>query len=68
MKGLTTQPVRGVLTLRERRKQVVRLHKQGIKIVRIVTMTGLSYPIVRSAIDLFEAGYSVWLRNRSSGA
>lgn len=68
MKGLTTQPVRGVLTLRERRKQVVRLHKQGIKIVRIVTMTGLSYPIVRSAIDLFEAEYSVWLRNRSSGA
>ena len=30
--------------LRERRKQVVRLHKQGIKIMQIVAMTALSYP------------------------
>lgn len=42
--------------LHERRKQVVRLHKQGTKIMQIVTMTGLSYPTVRSAIDRFEAG------------
>lgn len=42
--------------LHERRKQVVRLYKQGIKIMQIVTMTGLSYPSVRGAIDLFEAG------------
>lgn len=42
--------------LHERRKQVVRLHKQGIKIMQIVTMTGLSYPTVRCAIDLFDAG------------
>jgi transposase len=42
--------------LHERRKQVVRLHKQGIKIMQIVPMTGLSYPTVRSAIDLFESG------------
>ena len=42
--------------LHERRKQVVRLYKQGIKIMQIVTMTGLSYPTVRAAIDLFEAG------------
>lgn len=42
--------------LHERRKQVVRLHKQGIKIMQIVTMTGLSYPTVRTAIDLFDAG------------
>ena len=41
--------------LHERRKQVVRLHKKGIKIMQIVAMTGLSYPTVRSAIDLFEA-------------
>jgi transposase len=40
--------------LHERRKQVVRLYKQGIKIMQIVTMTGLSYPTVRGAIDLFE--------------
>ena len=42
--------------LHERRKQVVRLHKKGIKIMQIVDMTGLSYPTVRGAIDLFEAG------------
>ena len=42
--------------LHERRKQVVRLHKKGIKIMQIVAMTALSYPTVRSAIDLYEAG------------
>ena len=42
--------------LYERRKHVVRLYKQGIKIMQLVTMTGLSYPTVRTAIDLFEAG------------
>ena len=41
--------------LHERRKQVIRLHKTGIKIMQIVAMTGLSYPCVRAAIDLFEA-------------
>ena len=57
--------------LHERRKQVVRLHKKGIKIMQIVAMTGLSYPPVRVAIDLFEAGG--WnairpaLRGRSPG-
>lgn len=42
--------------LHERRKQVIRLYKKGIKIMQIVAMTGLSYPPVRAAIDLFEAG------------
>jgi hypothetical protein len=42
--------------LHERRKQVVRLHKKGIKVMQMVAMTGLSYPTVRSTIDLFEAG------------
>ncbi len=42
--------------LHERRKQVVRLHKEGIKVMQIVAMTGLSYPTVRGAIDLYEAG------------
>ncbi len=42
--------------LHERRKQVVRLYKKGTKIMQIVTMTGLSYPTVRTAIDLFDAG------------
>ena len=42
--------------LHERRKQVVRLHRQGVKVMQIVLMTGLSYPTVRAAIDLFDAG------------
>ena len=42
--------------LLERRKQVVRLHKRDIKIMQIVEMTRLSYPPVRAAIDLVEAG------------
>jgi len=57
--------------LHERRNQVVRLHKKGIKIMQIVAMTGLSYPPVRSAIDLFEAGgwsaIKPALRGRSRG-
>jgi transposase len=42
--------------LHERRKQVVRLHIKGIKVMKIVTMTGLSYPTVRNTIDLFKDG------------
>ena len=38
------------------RKQVVRLRRDGIKIMQVVAMTRLSYPPVRAAIDLFEAG------------
>lgn len=57
--------------LHERRKQVVRLHKKAMGIMQIVDMTGLSYPAVRTCIDLFEAGG--WqairpaLRGRSAG-
>ena len=42
--------------LHERRKQVVRLHKKAIKIMKIVELTGLTYPTVRAAIDKFEEG------------
>ena len=41
--------------LHERRKQVVRPYKQGVMTMQIVQMSGLSYPTVRGAIDLFEA-------------
>ena len=41
--------------LHQRRKQVARLYKRGIKIMQIVEMTGLSYPPVRAAIGVFEA-------------
>lgn len=39
----------------ERRTQVVRLHKKGIKIMEIVEMTGLNFLRVRTAIDFFDA-------------
>ena len=42
--------------LHERRKQVVRLHKKGIKVMQIAAMSGLSYPAVRATIDQFETG------------
>lgn len=42
--------------LHERRKQVVRLHKKGIRIMQIVGMTGLSYPAVRATLDRFAEG------------
>jgi transposase len=42
--------------LHERRKQVVRLHKKGIKVMQIVAMTGLSHPAVRATLCLFTAG------------
>lgn len=42
--------------LHERRKQVVRLHRKGIKIMQIVSMTGLSYPAVRTTLDRFAEG------------
>ena len=58
--------------LHERRKQVVRLHLKGIKIMKIVDMTGLTYPTVRKAIDLYEArGWPALLpasRGRALGA
>lgn len=41
--------------LHERRKQVARLHVKGRGVMEIVELTGLSYPAVRRAIDLFEA-------------
>jgi DNA-binding transcriptional ArsR family regulator len=42
--------------LHERRKQVVRLHRQKVGVMRLVELTGLSYPTVRGAIDRYEQG------------
>jgi Winged helix-turn helix len=41
--------------LHELRKQVIRLHKKGIKVMQIVAMTGLIHPTVRATINLFDA-------------
>lgn len=40
--------------LHERRKQVVRLHRKGIGVMRIVALSGLSYPAVRGVMDRHE--------------
>jgi transposase len=42
--------------LHERRKQVIRLHTRGVKVMKIVDQTGLSYPAVRAAIDRHISG------------
>lgn len=38
------------------RKQVVRLHKKGMPVMQIVVATGLSWPGVRTALNLYESG------------
>ncbi len=53
--------------LHERRKQVVRLHKKAIKIMQIVSMTGLSYPTVRATLDLFAEGGWAAIRPAARG-
>ena len=42
--------------LHARRKQVIRLQQQGYGVMQAVRLSGLSYPTVRNAIRLFEAG------------
>jgi transposase len=51
----------------ERRKHVIRLHQKGEGVMRIVALTGLSYPAVHSAIDLFEAGGWAALKPKPRG-
>ena len=38
------------------RKRVIRLHLKGVPIMKIVSMTGLSWPGVRTALNLYEQG------------
>jgi len=42
--------------LHERRKRVVRLRRKGYGAMKIVELSGLSYPTVRGVIDRFEGG------------
>lgn len=41
--------------LHELRRQVIRLHKAGHKVMQIVALSGLSWPAVRKVIDRYEA-------------
>lgn len=42
--------------LAERREEVIRWYREGMRVMAIVAETGLSYPSVRKAIDLYEQG------------
>jgi transposase len=53
--------------LHVRRKQAVRLYRQGIKVMQVVQMTGLSYPTVAAAIAAFEAAGWAALKPRARG-
>jgi transposase len=53
--------------LHERRKQVMRLHRKGMGVMRIVELSGLSYPTVRSAIDRYAQGGSETLKPSPRG-
>lgn len=48
--------VRTVEQLYALRKLAVRLHKKGKPVMQIVEATGLSWPAVRAALDLYESG------------
>jgi transposase len=51
----------------ERRKQVVRLHKAGHRVMEIVKLSGLSYPTVRKAIDDYGRGGAAAIRSAPRG-
>jgi transposase len=51
----------------ERRKQAVRLHLKGKGPMEIAELTGLTWPTVRVAIDLYEAGGWKALKYRQVG-
>ena len=53
--------------LHESRKQVARLHVKGHGVMEIVELTGLSYPAVRRAIDLFEGAGASALKPPARG-
>lgn len=53
--------------LHERRRQVIRLHKKGYGVMQIVELTGLSWPAVRAALDLYEAGGMLALKPKGRG-
>ena len=44
------------VSLHERRKQVVRLHRKGYGLMKITELTGLSWGAVNTALKLYEEG------------
>jgi transposase len=56
-----------LVELHERRRQVIRLHKKKYGVMQIVELTGLSWPAVRTAIDLYKAGGMAALKPKERG-
>lgn len=53
--------------LHERRKQVVRMHRKGIGVMKIAEQTGLSWSAVNVALQLYESGGAPALRPDARG-
>lgn len=51
----------------ELRRQVIRLHKAGHKVMRIVELTGLTWLSVRQTIDRYEAEGAAGLKPKERG-
>lgn len=55
------------ISLHERRKQVVRLHRKGYGPVKIAELTGLSWGAVNTALKLYEDGGATALKPKTRG-
>jgi len=53
--------------LHERHKQVIRLWKAGHKVMKIVELSGLTWPTVRKVIDRYEAEGAASLKPKERG-
>jgi transposase len=53
--------------LHERRKQVIRMHRKGIGVMKIVEQTGLSWSAVDVALRLYESGGAAALKPDARG-
>lgn len=53
--------------LYERRKQVVRMHRKGVGIMKIVGQTGLSWSVVNVALALYRSGGAAALKPEARG-
>ena len=53
--------------LHERRKQVIRMHRKGVGVMKIVEQTGLSWSAVNAALRLYERGGAVALKPERRG-
>ncbi len=58
---------RSLTELHERHRQVISSHKMRYEVMQVVELTGLSWPAVRTTIDLYEADGAAALRPKERG-